>query len=126
MGQGFFKASYFNDLSKVDFTVEQRHAVEKLIKSEPVVVFSKSYCPHCVSAKRLLEAHNVTFTAREINMEEDGLETQAILFAITGQRTVPNVFIGGGHIGGNDDLHRRAKSGELKEVLDRHQIANGF
>ncbi|CAB9527580.1 Glutaredoxin-2, mitochondrial [Seminavis robusta] len=127
MGQGIFRSSYFYDLSTVKYTPEQRNAVEKLIKTEPMVVFSKSYCPHCVSAKQLLESHDVdTATVREINYEADGLETQAILYQITGQKTVPNIFVGGGHIGGNDHLHKLAKSGQLKEVLDRHKIPNSF
>lgn len=34
----------------------------------------------------------------------DGSDIQDALYEITGQRTVPNVFIAGEHIGGNSDL----------------------
>jgi len=127
MGQGFFKASYFNDLSKVEFTPEQKLAIEKEIKNEPIVLYSKSYCPHCIAAKRLLETHKVQgVKCREINLEEDGLQTQAILFSIYGQKSVPNVFIKGNHIGGNSDLQAMANSGKLKELLDNAGIAHEF
>ena len=62
----------------------------------------------------------------EINQEDDGLVTQAILFKITEQKTVPNVFIGGKHIGGNSQLQQLAKSGELKGILDGHQISHSI
>jgi len=35
---------------------------------------------------------------------EDGSEIQEALYELTGQKTVPNVFIGGEHIGGNSDV----------------------
>ncbi len=36
-------------------------------------------------------------------IKEDGAELQAALAEISGERTVPNVFIAGQHIGGCDD-----------------------
>ena len=39
------------------------------------------------------------------------------LMQMTGQRTVPNVFVKGQHIGGNDDSQAAAKDGKLKEML---------
>lgn len=36
--------------------------------------------------------------------EEDGPKIQAALLDLTGQRTVPNIFIGQQHMGGNSDL----------------------
>jgi glutaredoxin 3 len=45
----------------------------------------------------------------------DGSAIQAYLEKKTKQRTVPNVFIGATHIGGNSDL--QAKKGELKNML---------
>lgn len=127
MGQGLFKSSYFYDLKKVQYTEEQKRAIEKLIREEPFVIFSKNYCPHCIATKRLLENHNVTTVLiRDINTEDDGLETQAILYEMYGQKSVPNIFIKGTHIGGNSQLQRLAKSGQLKKMLDMAGIANGF
>lgn len=49
---------------------------------------------------------------------DDGEEIQAALLEISGQRTVPNVFIGGAHVGGNDDVQKAKKSGDLKAKLE--------
>ena len=48
---------------------------------------------------------------------DNGSEVQAALLDISGQRTVPNVFIKGKHLGGNDDSQAAARSGKLKELL---------
>jgi len=46
---------------------------------------------------------------------EDGAALQDALEDITGQRSVPNIFIEQKHIGGNSDL--QAKKGELDDLL---------
>jgi glutaredoxin 3 len=46
---------------------------------------------------------------------DDGSAIQSTLGDITGQTTVPNIFINQKHIGGNSDL--QAKKGELKNLL---------
>jgi glutaredoxin 3 len=48
---------------------------------------------------------------------EDGSAIQDALAEITGQRSVPNVFIKGKHLGGNDKTQAAHKSGELKKLL---------
>ncbi len=67
---------------------------------EPAVVFTRPGCPHCARAKALLEANGVAY-------EEVALG-KAITFstvrAVSGRGTAPQVFIGGRHIGGADDL----------------------
>ena len=89
------------------------------IASDDVVVFSKSYCPFCTTTKQLFESMNVDAKVIELNEIDDGNEIQAALLDISGQRTVPNVFIKGKHIGGNDDTQAAARSGKLQEMLGK-------
>ena len=53
----------------------------------------------------------------ELNKVPNGRQMKRALLEITGQRTVPNIFIGGEHIGGSDVLAKMAKSGLLSEKL---------
>lgn len=87
------------------------------IASHDVVVFSKSTCPFCAKTKALFEDMNIDATIHELNKMEDGPDVQQALLDLTGQRTVPNVFIKGNHIGGNDDTQAAAKSGKIQELL---------
>ncbi|UNI17783.1 Glutaredoxin [Purpureocillium takamizusanense] len=90
---------------------------QKLINDNAVIVFSKSYCPHCRATKQTLSSLDAEFTTLELDNESDGGDLQDALEQITGQRTVPNVFIGHKHIGGNSDVQALVKSGELKRKL---------
>ena len=54
-----------------------------------ITVFSKSNCPFCVQAKRLLESKNVPFT--EINIEDNPDSRQMLLDK--GLRSVPQIFV---------------------------------
>jgi glutaredoxin 3 len=48
-------------------------------------------------------------------LKDDGADIQDALREITGQSTVPNIFIGQKHIGGNSDL--QARKSELPALL---------
>ena len=76
--------------------------IKKTIGSTKVVVYSKSYCPYCAKTKALFDSMDVRYTAIELDLMDDGPKVQEALLSITGQKTVPNVFIGGKHVGGND------------------------
>ena len=65
-----------------------------------VSIFTKVGCPHCIKAKETLKEQGLDF--EEIVLGKDA--TIASVRAITGKETVPQVFIGGEHIGGNDEL----------------------
>jgi glutaredoxin-like protein len=67
---------------------------------EPVSILTKPGCPFCAKAKALLAENG--FEYDEIIMGTDATFTS--LKAISGRETVPQIFIGGRHIGGSDDL----------------------
>lgn len=60
---------------------------------------------------------NVNAKVIELDQVDDGADIQAALLELTGQRTVPNTFIKGQHLGGNDDTMAAAKSGKLAEMI---------
>ncbi|KAG4218681.1 hypothetical protein PC116_g32839 [Phytophthora cactorum] len=88
---------------------------QSIIDENAVAVFSKSYCPYCNSSKRLLDSLGAKYKVVELDKVPDGSAIQDALEEISSQRTVPNIWIGKKHIGGNSDL--QAKSGELKDLL---------
>ncbi|KAJ5157365.1 Glutaredoxin [Penicillium canariense] len=88
---------------------------QNLINENGVVVFSKSYCPYCKSSKDLLDKLGAKYELLELDLVEDGSAIQNALQEISGQRTVPNIFIKQKHIGGNSDL--QAKSADLPALL---------
>lgn len=98
---------------------------KEIVSSFPVVVFSKTYCGYCTRVKQLLTQLGANFKLIELDDESDGDDIQAALLQWTGQRTVPNVFIGGKHIGGCDSVVAKHQAGELKKLLtDAGAISN--
>ena len=71
-----------------------------------VAIFTKPGCPFCAKAKALLKEKGLSY--EEIVLGRDA-STVAVR-AITGRATAPQVFIGGKHIGGSDDLEAWFKS----------------
>ena len=83
-----------------------------------MVVFSKSYCPYCAKTKELFTELGVEFKVHELDkMGDDGPALQMALLQMTGQKSVPNVFVKQTHMGGNDDTQAAAKEGKLQEML---------
>ena len=71
----------------------------------------------CSSTKALFRSLGVNAKVIELDTMNNGFEIQAALAELTGQRTVPNVFIKGKHLGGNDKTQAANRSGELKKML---------
>ena len=67
---------------------------------ESITVFSKPGCPFCAKAKALLKEKGLSF--EEVVLGKDA--TTVSLRAVSNRSTVPQIFIGGTHIGGSDDL----------------------
>ncbi|KAJ4993703.1 glutaredoxin [Stagonosporopsis vannaccii] len=89
--------------------------IQSIIDENAVAVFSKSYCPYCNQTKQLLSASGAKFYAIELDQVDDGSAIQSALAELTGQHTVPNIFIAKQHIGGNSDLQARKR--ELPNLL---------
>jgi glutaredoxin 3 len=101
--------------------------VQQLINDNGVVVFSKSYCPYCNNTKRLLDGYGAKYAHYELNQEADGSDIQDALLKLTGQRTVPNIFINKEHIGGNSDFEAVIAGGkDGKKVEDLLQAAGAI
>ncbi|KAK3217690.1 hypothetical protein Dsin_011660 [Dipteronia sinensis] len=115
-----------NQASKEELEMALNKAKE-IVSSFPVVIFGKTYCGYCRKAKELLTQLGASFKVIELDEEKDGDEIQSALTQWTGQRTVPNVFIGGKHIGGCDALLETHQEGKLVPLLtDAGAIANTY
>jgi glutaredoxin 3 len=92
--------------------------ITKLVDTNKVVIFSKSYCPYCSATKELFKRMNVQgVVVIELDRDPRGQDIQKELQRMTGQRTVPNVFVNGTHLGGNSDAQAAAQNGKLQEML---------
>ena len=80
----------------------------------PVEIYTTRWCPYCHAAKALLKRKGVDF--KEFNVSGSA-ERQAMIERANGGYTVPQIFIGAVHVGGNDDLHALERTGRLDPLL---------
>lgn len=80
-----------------------------------VEIYTTPTCPYCHAAKRLLTRKGVAFT--EIDVSRDPDLRAAMTDRANGRRTVPQIFIGGQHVGGSDDIHALDHNGKLDALL---------
>ena len=80
-----------------------------------VIIYSGETCPHCSAAKALLKSKNVDY--EEIDIWKDPAKAKEMLQKTNGARTIPQIFIGDHHVGGNDQLQEANRNGELDKLL---------
>jgi glutaredoxin 3 len=80
-----------------------------------IVMYSTAWCGYCQRARNLFERKGLNF--REIKVDEDMREREAMLQKSGGLRSVPQIFIGERHVGGYDELAALDRSGELDRLL---------
>ena len=68
--------------------------------TDPITIIGKAGCPHCARARDLLKSKGLHY--EEILLGK-GITT-GTLRAVSGHITTPQIFIGGKHVGGADDL----------------------
>lgn len=83
---------------------------------QAVKIYTTGTCPYCQQAKQLLKERGVT-ELNEIRVDQVPGERQAMT-ALTGRRTVPQIFIGSTHVGGCDDLVALDGQGQLLPLLN--------
>ena len=96
-----------------------RATIEGQINSTKVIMYSKSSCPFCSTAKQVFAQMNVDYTLVELNQVPNGSAIQNTLAEITRQRTVPNIFIGGQHVGGCSELQAGVGNGSVQNKLEQ-------
>lgn len=80
-----------------------------------VEIYTTQTCPYCLAAKRLLVKKGATYN--EIDVSGDPTRRIAMTERAAGRRSVPQIFIGGLHVGGCDDLHALDDAGKLDAML---------
>ena len=80
-----------------------------------VEMYTGPLCAFCDRAKALLNRKGVSF--KEINLASDINKMDEMIKKTNGMKTVPQIFIDGPHIGGNDRLQTLENEGKLNSLL---------
>jgi glutaredoxin 3 len=80
-----------------------------------IEIYTQPWCPFCERALHILSTKGAEF--REIDAPNGSAERQEARTRSGGRATVPQIFIGGHHIGGCDDLMALDRAGKLDTLL---------
>jgi glutaredoxin 3 len=80
-----------------------------------VYLYTTRFCPYCVQAKQLLDTKGIEY--RELPVDGNP-ELRVEMMNLSGQRTVPQIWVGTSHVGGCDDLWALDRSGQLDALLE--------
>jgi glutaredoxin 3 len=80
-----------------------------------IEVYTQPWCPYCAQAMRLLQSKGTK--PCEINAPHGSPERETAIHRSGGRTTMPQIFIGGTHVGGCDDLMALEAAGKLDPLL---------
>jgi glutaredoxin 3 len=80
-----------------------------------IEIYTQFMCPYCDRARALLEGKGVAFT--EHDAPQGSAARRAAMERSGGRTSVPQIFIGGRHVGGCDDLVALDRAGKLDPLL---------
>ena len=80
-----------------------------------ITVYTSQRCSYCAAAKQLLSSRGYQYT--EINMQDDE-DLMVEIMQKSGQRTVPQIFVGEYLVGGYQELLAALSNNEFAQLLN--------
>jgi cysteine synthase A len=96
-------------------------------ENEPVVMFSLEWCEFSWSARKLfsklgVDYRSVDLDSVEFKNNDFGGKIREVLEERTGSPTIPQIFIGGRHIGGATELFDAMRDGSMQTLFGTHGV----
>ncbi|MBT8099191.1 MAG: O-acetylserine lyase, partial [Gammaproteobacteria bacterium] len=91
-------------------------------QDQPVVMFALEWCEFCWSVRKMFAHYDIPYRAVDLDSVEyqadnKGGNIRAALYEQTGKKTIPQIYVGGRHLGGATDLFDACKDGSLQKML---------
>jgi cysteine synthase A len=101
--------------------------VTDVVGKEPVVMFALEWCEFCWSVRKLFTKLGIAYRSVDVDSvefqkEDLGGRIRGVLTDRTGAKTLPQIFVGGEHIGGATDLFDAWRNGTLQGRLDKSGV----
>jgi cysteine synthase len=95
--------------------------------SQPVVMFALEWCEFCWAVRKLFAAYGIPYRSIDLDSVayqagDRGGRIRAVLRARLGTNTIPQVFVGGEHIGGCTEVFDAWIAGRLQQKLAANDV----
>jgi cysteine synthase len=103
--------------------LDAKRFVADTIATQPVVMFALEWCEFCWSVRKFLAALDVPYTSIDLDSVEyqrgeRGAKIRAVLARETGEPTIPQIYVGGRHVGGCTALFDAYANGTAQRLLE--------
>ena len=97
-------------------------------RDNPVVLFALEWCEFCWSVRKMFARYEIPYRAVDLDSVEyqadnKGGNIRAAIREQTGLKTIPQIYIGGQHIGGATELFDACRDGTLQKLLDDNAVS---
>jgi cysteine synthase A len=97
-------------------------------KERPVVLFSLEWCEFSWSVRKMFAHYGIPYRSIDLDsvayqQGNRGGKIRAAIQAQTGLKTIPQIYIGGKHVGGATELFDAAKDGSMAELLRENRVS---
>ena len=101
---------------------------DHVVQHEPVVMFALEWCEFSWSVRKLFARLGIPYRSVDLDSVafqagDLGGKIRAVLGARTNTKTIPQVFIGGTHIGGATEMFDAWRNGKARELLAKRGVA---
>ena len=110
-----------------ELDIEATQFVDGIVVDEPVVLFALEWCEFCWSVRKFFGQLGIEYQSIDLDsvayQENDrGGKIRAVLADRTGSPTIPQIFVGGEHIGGATELFDAMRDGSMQQRLREGNI----
>jgi cysteine synthase A len=93
----------------------------------PVVLFALGSCEFCWSVRKMFAEYEIPYRSIDLDSvayQEDnqGGNIRKAIEAKTGLKTIPQIYVGGKHIGGATEMFDACKDGSLAKLLEENNV----
>jgi len=93
----------------------------------PVVLFATEWCEFSWSVRKMFANFEIPYRAIDLDsvayqVDNKGGKIRRAIEQRTGLKTVPQIYIGGKHIGGASDLFDACNDGSLAKILEQNNV----
>jgi cysteine synthase A len=96
-------------------------------KKQPVVMFALEWCEFSWSVRKMFAHYGIPYRSVDLDSvayqdNNRGGKIRAAIQEQTGLKTIPQIYIGGQHLGGATELFDAAKDGTMAELLKENNV----
>ena len=96
-------------------------------KDNPVVLFALEWCEFCWSVRKLMAEYEIPYRSIDLDsvpyqQDNKGGKIRAAIYERTGLKTIPQIYVGGEHIGGATEFFDALKDGRMQELLEQNNV----